>query len=48
MMQYNHLSNEELIHHVDVTVEDRTELEVALAERIARLLDEVESFGVHD
>lgn len=44
------MTAEELVQHVWVSKEDRTELEIKLAEALARALDAVEDqgFGEHD
>lgn len=47
-MTFNHLTNEDIINHVVNTADERTELEIALAERLARLVDELEDADGND
>lgn len=48
-MPFENMTAEELIQHVWITAEDRTPLELVLAELIAQMLDEHEAdFGKHD
>lgn len=46
-MNTSHLTTEELIHYVLNTLDERTELEVQLAQELMRLLDSGH-FGDHD
>lgn len=48
-MPYENMTAEELIQHVWVTAEERTPLEIVLAEVITQMIDEHEGgFGEHD